>query len=78
MQNFVDDTKSYAVVNKAEEGQTLQRDIDRLVQWPNDWPLKFNPTKCKHVLVQKSFYYKLQWETVFINFSLDHLYMTTI
>ena len=43
---FTDDNKLYTVVTNAEEGQTLQRDIDSLVLWPNDWLLKFNQTKC--------------------------------
>lgn len=46
---FADDTKVYAVVNNIEEQDTLQKDLDNLVDWSDKWLLKFNKSKCKHI-----------------------------
>ena len=46
---FADDTKVYATVNTEEESNSLQRDIDALMNWLDDWLLKVNKTKCKHL-----------------------------
>ena len=44
---FADDTKIWAKIRTAEDGDSLQRDLDRLVEWSNLWLLSFNPAKCK-------------------------------
>ena len=43
---FADDTKLYANVGREENKTSLQKDLDRLVQWTNDWLLNFNTGKC--------------------------------
>jgi hypothetical protein len=45
---FADDTKVYATVNNTDERDSLQSDIDRLMNWSDTWLLKFNKSKCKH------------------------------
>ena len=45
---FADDTKVYATVNNTDERDSLQSDIDRLMNWSDTWLLKFNKLKCKH------------------------------
>ena len=42
---FADDTKIFTEV--PANWQTLQRDLDRLQIWSNEWLLHFNATKCK-------------------------------
>ena len=50
---FADDTKLYSVVNNAEEQEKLQEDINNLTSWSNEWLLKFNVSKCKHLHLGK-------------------------
>jgi hypothetical protein len=45
---FADDTKVYATVKNMDERDSLQSDIDRLMNWSDTWLLKFNKSKCKH------------------------------
>ena len=46
---FADDTKIFKEVNSIDDSLTIQKDIDKLESWSNDWLLKFHPDKC-HVL----------------------------
>ena len=43
---FADDTKVFRKINSYLDRQILQKDIDSLVNWSNDWLLKFHPDKC--------------------------------
>ena len=51
---FADDTKVMRQVSSADDAVTLQRDLDSLERWSNDWLLKFNADKC-HVLTLGKF-----------------------
>ena len=42
---FADDTKIWARIQKLED--SLQYDLDKLVEWSKQWLLAFNPEKCK-------------------------------
>jgi len=44
---FADDTKIWAKIAVREDANSLQEDLNRLVQWSEKWLLKFNPDKCK-------------------------------
>jgi hypothetical protein len=44
---FADDTKIWAAIRDRDESESLQKDLDRLVEWSNKWLLRFNPQKCK-------------------------------
>jgi len=44
---FVDDTKFSAKINTAEDHINLQRDLDKLVRWSEEWQIVFNVGKCK-------------------------------
>ena len=46
---FADDTKLFRQVSCREDALQLQKDIDALTRWSDDWLLKFNIKKC-HVL----------------------------
>ena len=44
---FADDTKAYSSVHSADMHKTLQANIDKLVQWTDEWQIRFNSDKCK-------------------------------
>jgi len=44
---FADDTKIWARIQKLEDKDSLQYDVDKLVKWSKQWLLPFNPEKCK-------------------------------
>lgn len=46
---FADDTKLFATVNNIDDKNSLQSDINQLLEWSQNWLLKFNNSKCKHV-----------------------------
>ena len=46
---FADDTKVFASVNNEEDKNSLQGDIDKLMNWSDTWLLKFNNLRCKHM-----------------------------
>ena len=47
MKLYADDSKIIGVIKSPEDTIELQRDIDRAVEWSNQWLLKFNIEKCK-------------------------------
>ena len=50
---FADDSLLYRTIRTNEDSQTLQRDLDRLQQWENDWLMSFNASKCEVIRVTK-------------------------
>ena len=44
---FADDTKLFGQVNNQEQIESMQRDIDSLGQWADNWQMQFNVSKCK-------------------------------
>ena len=47
MKIFADDTKVYSAIKDEGDCASLQDSIDKLVQWTEDWLVKFNSEKCK-------------------------------
>ena len=43
---FDDDTKLFTSVDVPNNHETMQDDLDQLMQWSNKWQLKFHPEKC--------------------------------
>ena len=43
---FADDAYLYKVIENKNDSNKLQCDIDKLVQWENDWSKQFHPDKC--------------------------------
>ena len=43
---FADDTKIFTRSDIKENREQLQRDLDALHNWSNDWQLRFHPEKC--------------------------------
>ena len=48
---FADDTKIYREINNVQDQQMIQKDIDNMILWTNDWLLRFHPDKCKHLRI---------------------------
>ena len=44
---FADDTKIFSIIRTDEEADNLQKDLDTLLNWTNDWQMQFNVKKCK-------------------------------
>lgn len=44
---FADDTKAFSAVESMDDRHKLQDCIDKLVEWSDQWLLKFNSDKCK-------------------------------
>ena len=44
---FADDTKIWTRVKELQDAENLQRDLDQLQRWSDEWLLRFNVTKCK-------------------------------
>jgi len=47
MMMFADDTKIWARIQKLEDKDSLQYDVDKLVEWSKQWLLAFNPENAK-------------------------------
>ena len=50
---FADDTKVGRVVQNEDDRDVLQREIDNLVAWTNQWQMSFNKGKCKVLHIGK-------------------------
>ena len=44
---FADDTKVFSRANASEDCASLQKDLDTLVNWSEEWQMLFNVGKCK-------------------------------
>ena len=44
---FADDTAVDRKITSTEDQMTLQRDLDSLAQWENQWDMAFHPDKCE-------------------------------
>ena len=44
---FADDSKLYIIIQDTSDVALLQKDLDTLVNWTDDWLLRFNVSKCK-------------------------------
>ena len=43
---FADDTLLYGLIHNANDALHLERDLDSLVTWAQEWQMNFNPSKC--------------------------------
>ena len=51
---FADDTIIYRSINNDLDRQALQQDLDRLVDWEQDWLMEFHPKKCQVIRVTRA------------------------
>ena len=48
---FAGNTKIYTTIKDIADSYKQQVDLNMLAKWANDWLLRFNVNKCKHMLV---------------------------
>ena len=46
---FADDTIIFCVIGNGQDHTALQNDLNLLHRWSQQWQLKFNVSKCKHL-----------------------------
>ena len=51
---FADDTKLININNNSTDQETLQEDVDILVDWSKTWQMEFNESKCKVMNIIRS------------------------
>jgi len=51
---FADDTKIWTRISGIRNAESLQRDLDSLGSWSEQWLLRFNPEKCKVMHIRHS------------------------
>ena len=64
---FADDTKIYRHISNLEDSQSLQKDINSLHQWSEDWLMRFNASKCKCMHIGRNnpgFHYSMGITTI--------------
>jgi len=44
---FADNTKIWCVVKQVEDNLLLQKDLDSMAKWSEEWLLRLNPEECK-------------------------------
>ena len=44
---FADDSYVYKTINNTLDCLQLQKDLDALTKWENEWSMEFHPDKCK-------------------------------
>ncbi len=59
---FADDLKIWNSIERSEDGQSLQNDLDRLQQWCDKWLLKLNFNKCQVIRLRSSFRKVIRFE----------------
>jgi ribonucleases P/MRP protein subunit RPP40 len=47
MKMFADDTKIWCKIKTEKDGESLQKDLNELMDWSDKWQLSFNSEKCK-------------------------------
>lgn len=71
---FADDTKMWRVIKTEEDRDILQCDIDKLMEWSDNWLLKFNQAKCKVMYIGED----IKKEYTLRNESGSHSLMETV
>ena len=51
---FADDAKIYRTLQTVDDTEALQRDMERLREWSDEWLLTFNTDKCKTMHIGRS------------------------
>ena len=50
---YADDVLLYRVINDEADTICLQNDLLILENWANTWQMKFNPSKCSHLVITR-------------------------
>ena len=51
---FADDAVLYRQINSRADCETLQRDLDSLLDWESKWQMSFHPDKCKVMSITRA------------------------
>ena len=51
---FADDTILYTVIKGMGDASLLQKDLDKMIDWCNQWQMSFNYDKCKILKIYRS------------------------
>ena len=54
---FADDSKCFRVILGPDDGNALQNDLDRLLDWTKTWGMEFNFSKCKVMRITRKKYH---------------------
>jgi len=58
---FADDTKIFSAVNKDSDRRLLEKDLDNLLMWAEEWQMMFSMSKCKVIWVIKTTVTVITW-----------------
>ena len=50
---FADDAILYKEISSQEDGQSLQKDLDKVAEWSDKWRMKLNTDKCKAMSITR-------------------------
>ena len=50
---FADDAILYKEISSQEDGQSLQKDLDKVAEWSDKWKMKLNTDKCKAMSITR-------------------------
>ena len=50
---YADNVLVYTTINSDCDSRNLQNDINKLLKWPMDWQMEFNPKKCNFLNITK-------------------------
>ena len=50
---LADDAILYKEISSQEDGQSLQKDLDKVAEWSDKWRMKLNTDKCKAMSITR-------------------------
>ena len=69
---FADDSKCSSVIESLQDCESLQKDLDSLHRWSDNWHLKFNTIKCEVLTVTRK-RHPIHYDYKLNNNSLKHV-----
>ena len=69
---FADDSKCSSVIESLQDCESLQKDLDSLHGWSDNWHLKFNTSKCEVLTVTRK-RHPFRYDYKLNNNSLKHV-----
>jgi len=67
---FADDTKIISKIDYSHDAENFQKDLDRLIQWSNEWQLMFHIRECKVMHIGK-----IQFQA---SYSMDNIFLDNV
>jgi hypothetical protein len=69
---FADDSKCFRVILGQDDGNALQNDLDRLLDWTKTWGMEFNFSKCKVKRITRK-NVPFEWDYYLSNYKLNRV-----